>query len=127
VRANELERLVVERFLADHELKPVRSALHWDLIAVKERSLTGAGFLTEFEPSRELKVLGEGVDLRWGKVGARLNAQKVETGYLVYVDGGYITTVEGYTYGVPWPDRIDGIELYELGEGMSLENPPKSK
>jgi hypothetical protein len=83
--------------------------------------------LTEFEPSPELRVLGEGVNLRWVKVGARLNAQRVETGYLVYVDGGCITTVEGYTYGVPWPERIDGIELYELREGMNLENPPKSK
>jgi hypothetical protein len=120
MKANELERLVIARMLADRELKPIRSSVNFDRVIVSDRGLSGAGFLTELEPSDELRLFDSGVSLRWGEVGARLNASKVETGYLVYVDDGYVTAVEGYTYGEPWPDAIDEIELYELTPGMEL-------
>jgi hypothetical protein len=80
--------------------------------------------LTEFERSEDLKVFATGVSLRWGKIGARLNAAKLETGYLVYVDDGYVTTVEGYTYGDEWPDQVEHIELYELKLGTEIPPVP---
>jgi hypothetical protein len=46
-----------------------------------------------------------------------------ETGYLVYIDDGYVTSVEGYTYGDEWPDQIEQVELYELKPGMELVTP----
>ncbi|MEO8214170.1 MAG: hypothetical protein ABI560_13300 [Myxococcales bacterium] len=125
MRPNDLEKSAVEKVLADTSVKPTKKSIRWDAISIKSRSLTGAGFLTEFEPSPELKVFADGVSLRWGKVGARLNVRRTETGYLVYVDGGQITAVEGYTYGDEWPNEVDSIEWYELKEGSELENPPK--
>jgi hypothetical protein len=53
-------------------------------------------------------------------VKARLNASKLETGYVVYVDNGYLTTIEGYTYGDDWPESIGSFELYELKPGTEL-------
>ena len=94
------------------------------MVTVSDREFTGAGFLTEFARSRELKLFEDGVYLQWGKVGARLNAAKLETGYLVYIDDGYLTTVEGYTYGEEWPGEVDQFELYELKLGMELKTPP---
>jgi len=120
MKTTELEKAVIQRMLADHELKPVRSAVNFDVVTVNDREFTGMGFLTEFERSEELKLFGKGVTLRWGKVGARLNASKLETGYLVYVDDGYVNTVEGYTYGDEWPEQVSQIELYELKPGMEL-------
>jgi hypothetical protein len=121
---SELEMKVIERFLSDPNLTFLTPSLRWEATKVKDRSMTGAGFLTEFEHSEELKVLGNGVSLRWGKVGARLSSSKIETGYLVYVDDGYLTAVEGYTYGDEWPPDIDRIEMYELKEGQELKTPP---
>jgi hypothetical protein len=120
MKATELEQLVIGRLLADHELKPLRSAVNFDVVVVTDRELTGVGFLTEFERSEELKVFEAGVSLRWGSAGARLNASKIETGYLVYVDDGYITAVEGYTYGEDWPDQVQQIEIYKVEPGMEL-------
>lgn len=125
MKVTELEKLVIGSMLADHELKPVRSSVNFDAVLVSDRELTGVGFLTEFQRSEELKLFEADVSLRWGKVGARLNASKVETGYLVYVDDGYVTSVEGYTYGDEWPDQIEQIELYELKPGMELMTPPR--
>jgi hypothetical protein len=123
---NKLEQAVIEMLLNDHALSPAKAPLRWDAVAVKSRTMTGAGFLTEFEHSPELRVFGEGVSLRWAKAGARLNDARIETGYLVYVDDGYITGVEGYTYGDEWPATIDRIEMYEATEGVELKNPPKT-
>ena len=73
-----------------------------------------------------MKLFDDEVSLRWGEVGARINAACIETGYLVYVNRGQITAVEGYTYGEEWPGRVESIEWYELKEGMELTNPPKT-
>ncbi len=115
-----LEWAIVDRLLQDPELHPEKADVKRAEIDVIDREFTGVGFLTEFEPSEELKLFADGVTLRWGKVGARLNASKIETGYVVYVDNGYLTTIEGYTYGEEWPERIDSFELYELKPGMEL-------
>jgi hypothetical protein len=125
MRTTELEKAVIESMLADRELRPLRLTVNFDTVTVSDREFTGAGFLTEFERSQELKLFDDGVSLRWGKVGARLNASRIETAYLVYVDDGYLTSVEGYTYGDEWPSRIDRMELYELKLGMDLATPPR--
>jgi hypothetical protein len=120
MKTNELERAVVHRILRDSELNPVKHEVNFEQVKVLDRDYTGIGFLTEFERSSELKLFADGVCLRWGKVGARLNASKIETGYVLYVDNGYLTTIEGYTYREDWPDDVDSIEIYELKPGMEL-------
>jgi hypothetical protein len=125
MKATALEQAVIGSMLADPELRPARSTVNLNAVTVRHRELTGVGFLTEFEPSENLHLFDADVSLRWGKIGARLNASKVETGYLVYVDDGYVTTVEGYTYGDEWPDQVEQFELYELKPGMELLTPPR--
>lgn len=122
--ANELEKAIISRMLADPELEPVSRSANLDMPNVTDRAFTGAGFLTEFERSKGTRLFQPGTTLRWGKVGARLNAAKLETGYIVYVDDGYVTTVEGYTYGDPWPERVENIELYTLTLGVDLSAQP---
>lgn len=124
MKTSALEKAVIGRMLSDRELRPARSTVDFDKVTVSSREHTGPGFLTEFEPTEELKLFEDGVSLRWGNVGARLNASRQETGYLVYVDDGYVTAVEGYTYGDDWPDQVEQIELYELKPGMELLTRP---
>lgn len=124
MQTTELEKAVIGRMLDDRDLKPARTTVHFDKVTVSDREYTGVGFVTEFARSQELKLFDDGVSLRWGKTGARLNASKLETGYLVYVDDGYVTAVEGYTYGDPWPPQVEQIELYELKPGMDLMTRP---
>ena len=120
MKANELEMAVIGHLLADSELSPIKTKVNFAAVAVRDRELTGAGFLTDFERSEELKLFADGVSLQWGKVGARLNASSLETGYLIYIDDGYLTTIEGYTYGEEWPDNVEQMELYQLKPGMEL-------
>jgi hypothetical protein len=125
MKITELEKIVIERMLVDRTLKPVKLAVDFDRVSIRDREFTGAGFLTEFERSEELKLFDDKTSLRWGKVGARLNASELETGYLIYVDDGFLTTIEGYTYGEEWPHQIEQIDLYELKAGEELISPPR--
>ena len=118
MKITEIEKTVIQKMLADRELKPIRSTVNFDAVKVSDRHFTGHGFMSDFEPSMEVKLFDNKVSLRWGKVGARLNASKLDTGYLIYIDNGYLVTVEGYTYGDRWPDQIDQIEFYEWKPGM---------
>jgi len=114
MKANRLEQTIVNELLRDPELSPLTPAVDLAEVKVTDRELTGAGFLTEFERCQALKLFPDGTSLRWGSVGVRLNAEKLETGYVVYVDDGYLTTIEGYTYGDEWPATIDAMEVYEV-------------
>jgi hypothetical protein len=125
MKLTELETSVLERMLAGNDIPPTRGGLRADAVVVVDREFTGVGFLTELQRSPELKLFEDGVSMRWGKVGARLNATKIETGYLVYVDDGYVTSIEGYTYGDEWPTNVEEAEFYELTPGTELENPPR--
>lgn len=55
-----------------------------------DRTLTGVGFFTDFERDEALRLFEDPKSLRWGKVGARLNSNRIEAGFLVYIDGGYL-------------------------------------
>lgn len=114
MKANVLEHSVVNRMLADPGLQPLRRSVDSSSMTVVSREFTSAGFLTEFERSDWLKLFHDGFSLRWGKVGARLNELGIDTGYVVYIDDGYVSTVEGYTYGEEWPFEVVDIQLYDL-------------
>lgn len=109
-----IEKAVIERFLADPAMRPNRRSINFESVNVRSREFTGAGFITDFQRSDELSLFDESISLRWGKIGARLNASRTDTGYLVYIDKGYLSAIEGYTYGEDWPAEIEQLEIYDL-------------
>jgi len=125
MKLTKLEKQVIATMIADPGVAAARAAPNFEDVIVTAREFTGVGFLTELERSENLRIFNEDVTFRWGKVGARLNASATESGYVVYVDDGYITGVEGYTYGETWPSSVEEFELYELVEGMELESVSK--
>jgi hypothetical protein len=122
VKTTALETAVIEAMLADRELPPHRKSFDVAQLLVASRDMTGAGFLTQFASSTEaVRAFEPGVSLRWGKVGARINDERMETSYVVYVDDGWLNAIEGYTYGDEWPANVDRFEVYPLKFGVDLE------
>jgi hypothetical protein len=109
-----LERAVLHRFLAE-----VAGAERWDMgsIRVTGREFTGLGFLTDLDPSTAPRVAGRGMNTHWGKVGARLNGGHFDSSYVVFVEDGVVTMIEGYTYNDEWPKSVDDFEVYEEKQG----------
>ena len=116
MKVTKLEAAVIARLLADKKAGVIKKGINFDEVVVASRDFTGAGFMTEFTKSAELKLFTDGTSMRWGKVGAKLNSLSLESGYVLYIDNGYLTTLEGYTYGEEWPIEIDAIDLYDLPE-----------
>lgn len=83
-------------------------------LTVLDRGLTGVGFITGFARTPETKLYEPPISTRWGKVLARLN-RCTGADFVVYVDDGHLTAVEGCTFGgEPWPDEITHFELRDL-------------
>jgi hypothetical protein len=114
MKASNLEKVIITRFLEDPAVKPVKRSIDFESVDVVGREFTGVGFVTDFRRAEEMRLFGDDSSMRWGRVGAWLNVSRVETGYIVYVDGGYLTAMEGYTYGEDWPAEVEQVELYDL-------------
>lgn len=114
MQITELERAVLKKMISDLRSPSNKPSIDLGMVRVKERHYTGAGFLTEFILTEDLKLCSEDVTMRWGNIGAKLNSSNIETGYLGYIDNGYLTALEGYTYGEPWPEHIEHFALYDL-------------
>lgn len=80
-------------------------------LGVSKREFTGVGFLTEFYPSSVLRIGPQDYNDRWLDTHATLNGT-LSVGFLVYIDNGKITAIEGFTYGdESWPDKIHDFKI----------------
>jgi hypothetical protein len=100
-----LEAAVLDKLLAgDH---PVLAALRGQLAvaAVTQRELTGVGFFTDFSVPQTADPAPVR-RLRFGDVHANISGVEHGAGFLLFVDDGVLTTLEGFTYDEPWPEEI---------------------
>jgi len=108
---NNLEKILIKHFL---EIKStdldINCCFFSDMNAVS-RQFTNVGFFVNLKKSEKLKIGEFNESYKWGCLGARLNSS-IDTGYLFYVENGYLTSIEGYTYAEDWPDSISKIEVY---------------
>jgi hypothetical protein len=119
-----LERAVLQRMLWEHALTPLRRTIPFDDVVVTERRHTGVGFFTDLAASEAVTLFTRGTSLRWGNVSARLNADRVDVGFVVFVDDGVVTTIEGHLWGGDeWPERVDEFEVYEMATGGTSMTP----
>ncbi len=56
--------------------------------------------------SRPNPVVFKRKSIRFGDVVAEATGLNAGVGFLLYVDHGRVTALEGYTFGEPWPDVV---------------------
>lgn len=108
----DLERGVIEKLLAGEH--PVLELLREQsrTCRLKKRELTGCGFFTELEMDRTVKAAPTVQEnLRIGGVKARIAGLEHGAGFVLFVSGGYLDMLEGYSYDEPWPEAITDFEL----------------
>lgn len=106
---NNIEKSIVKHFLSSKGIV-VGGGFFSDL-NVSSRELSGVGFLTDLKKSEKFKI-GEGNETyKFGDLGAKINAS-IDTGYLIYVENGFLDAIEGYTYADDWPEDIFQIDIY---------------
>lgn len=77
---------------------------------VTNREFTGTGFFAGLHvPTSVPDALVTRDRLRLGEVAASLTGSDYAAGFVLWVTRGRLaTTLEGFSYGEPWPGRIEG-------------------
>jgi hypothetical protein len=119
------ERDVLDWILRGDE--PFLEVLRQQVMAasVSGREFTGVGFYVDFMVPDAVRRLDESLgtkpDFTFGSVGAIFEDVNVEVGFVLFVRGGRIAVLEGYTYGSePWPEPEGKYRLFYLGEPGTL-------
>lgn len=105
-----LEKAVLSKLLdGDH---PVLALLRQQVkfCRCSKREMTGVGFYTELNVGTFTGPRPE-LDLTFGDVDAEIDGLQFGAGFVLYVESGLLVMLEGYTFGEPWPDRIDEFQL----------------
>lgn len=109
VGLTELEQAVLDKLVeGDH---PVLATIRQQLSQARltKREHTGVGFYCDFEVEGNAPaVVG---DFQIGDVHAELEGLAHGAGFVLFIRGGRISMLEGYTYDEPWPERIRGFSL----------------
>ena len=88
---------------------------------VAKREFTGVGFFTEFGHPPEAVRLQTPSRVRFGDVLADIEGLEHGAGFVLYIDEGLITMLEGYTAAnEPWPDPTGRFSLRYLHPGRDL-------
>ena len=117
-----LELAVIEKMLHGHHV--ALDALRYQLtfLTVSERRFTGVGFFTEFSLRQEAKPaqLTKQV-VYFGDVEAEITGLDYGAGFLLHIVNGFLKTLEGYSYGEQWPDKIDKFLVKYMSDDRSDE------
>jgi len=84
-------------------------------VRVSSRKTTGVGFFTDLVLDAEaLRVPGR-PSFKLGDVNGAAENVKHGLGFLLYMEDGALSMLEGYTYDEPWPDELRGLVLTYSG------------
>ncbi len=108
---NDIEKTVIEEFLKTKNIEIEDKVGFFEDVKIKDKEMSPVGFHTFLEKSEKLRVSDLDKTYKWGSLGITIN-RAVETGYLIYVEQGYIDCIEGYTYEEDWPVKISSIKPY---------------
>jgi len=116
----ELERAVLEKLLAGEH--PLLDVLRLQLAKcrVTKREMTGHGFFADLDVG-DMQAAGD-VKVRFGDVAAEIEGMPDGAGFVVFIEHGRLSMLEGYGYDDPWPSTITGYTLkYSAGEQRDWE------
>jgi hypothetical protein len=114
---NELEAAVLALLLAGDD--PTLTCLREQLrrLRVTSRERTGVGFFTNVEVVGGAPRLPGRASLRFGDVDADIDGLASGAGFLLVVDDGLMTMLEGYAYAdETWPEPIGRFALKYTSE-----------
>ena len=82
---------------------------------VGRRESTGSGFFTHFLIPADAQVRRDLPDMEIHSVGAKFSNLEHGAGFLLFIRGGVVSMLEGFSYGEDWPQKIEEFELFKIG------------
>jgi hypothetical protein len=87
---------------------------------VEKRKFTGVGFYSDFYFKEQIEPVEICKNFTFGDVTGTINDIVID--FVLFIRNGKIAMLEGFSFGVPWPEHIYTLELeYWDGEKRNLE------
>ena len=107
IRFIEMEKEVIRLILQENSKW---SYLLQDNFMITKREFTGVGFYTDFY--KKVIKIRKFENARISTVGGILN-EKIQVGFVLFIEEGQLDVLEGYTYDEPWPEKITAYKIFE--------------
>jgi len=110
-RMEQLEHDVLRMFMEGDD--PVLDALRRQLRLAKRKSrqMSGVGFFSYFDVPEEAPRLPGKASIRFADVAAEMDGLQYGAGFVLFIDNGVLTMLEGATFDEPWPQIISTYKL----------------
>ena len=108
---SKIEKAVLEKLIEGSIPLLTELRKQFDVCTVKDREFTGVGFFTYFSvPEETHKKVG--LNLVLGDVfGDDIPELQRGAGFMLFIEDGILTCLEGYSYEEPWPTQVDEFRL----------------
>ena len=106
-----LESEVMRKIIAEDPNISSILAKQYNVAKIISRDFTGVGFFTNFEIIDKNLKIKDNLKLTLGNVQAKIDGLEFGVGFVLFVEDGLISMLEGYTYDEPWPDTITSYLL----------------
>jgi hypothetical protein len=118
------ERAVLDKLLAGNH--PVLASLRRQAADAEliRRERTGVGFYCHFAIPLDIPAAPVATDFTIGDVTAAVDGLAHGAGFMLFVEDGRISLLEGFSYDEPWPSEVGGYRLTYISEPRELELPP---
>jgi hypothetical protein len=109
----EFENEVMFRILNEEDTTPDKRLVEQYKIAeITDRAFTGRGFFTHYKVPDEKYRLDDNLNDTLGNIGVKINCLQHGVGFVLFIKNGFISCLEGYTYGEEWLGEIESYELF---------------
>jgi hypothetical protein len=107
-----LESAVLDKLLA-HDGEPFDTLRQqFAHSSVSKREFSGVGFFTHFSVSTEAPVHRDLRDAALGDVETEIAGLQHGAGFLLFVRGGVVSFLEGFSYDEPWPSVVNDFRVF---------------
>lgn len=116
MKYEEFEKIIIDDIISQYPEYSDKLRRQYDSSTVVGRDMTGKGFFTDYEIGDRSASLGDGVNLQLGEDQWNINGLEYGSDYILWIKNGFITQLEGFSYGEPWPENITKISKISKNE-----------
>jgi len=116
------ETNVIKQIITEDSTIAEKLLLQYKSAKVIKREFTGVGFYTDFEIQDKSTVILTDFNSELGSLHVTLPELKYGIGFVLFIRNGFISLLEGYTYGEEqWPDNITEYTFYKVNEDGTIQ------
>lgn len=119
---SDFERAVLDKLLAGEHPALVTLREQARGARVVSREYTGVGFFITFDLAPDAPRLRQD-KFHFGDVNAQVDGLEHGAGFVLFVQGGALSLLEGYTYAEDWPGEIGEFQLTYQHSPRMIEIP----